>query len=208
MKSDPRLLCPACPDPSSSSRRVTSCADGQSSTWAWNLRVLLLNQDYSPLNICHFRRAYVLVDKGKAEILESAARGIVTSGGTLVRPSVIRLSYYVRRPMPTVKLTRREIFARDRHTCQYCGRTQVKLTIDHVMPRRLGGKRRWENLVSACQRCNRVKGGRTLRDARMRLSSRPSRPVTTVEKLILQRANGGIDRSWIPFLPSTLRHVS
>src|SRR3989304_2365249 len=75
-------------------------------------RVLVLNQNYEPLNVCHFRRAHVLVDKGKAELLESYGRSIRTAGGVLPRPSVVRMNYYVRRPLPSVKLTRRGGFAR------------------------------------------------------------------------------------------------
>ncbi len=187
---------------------MTLFVAGNSSVWTRTLQVLVLNQDYSPLNICHFRRAFVLVEKGKAEVLERYARNIRTSTARLVRPSVIKLKYYVRRPTPNVKLTRREIFARDGYACQYCGEVQAQLTIDHVMPRRLGGKRRWENLVSACQSCNRKKGGRTPRDAGMRLNQIPSRPALTVEKLILQRASGRIDRAWLQFLPAGLRRIT
>ena len=171
-------------------------------------RVLVLNQNYEPLNVCHFRRAHVLVDKGKAELLESYGRSIRTAGGVLPRPCVVRMNYYVRRPLPSVKLTRREVFARDGHTCQYCGQSQVDLTIDHVTPKRLGGKRRWENLVSACRQCNRRKGGRSPREAGMRLTRSPRRPVVSVGKLIVQRANGQLDRSWMPFLTQALEQVS
>lgn len=174
----------------------------------YGLRVLVLNQNYEPLNICHFRRAYVLVSKGKAEVLEPHELGIMTFGGVLTRPSVVRLKYYVRRPLPTIKLTRREVFARDDHICQYCGRHYPDLTIDHVTPRRLGGRRRWENLVSACRPCNRIKGGRTLREARMRLIRPPGRPVLNIGRMIMQRTNGRIEPSWVPFLPASLQQVS
>ena len=84
-------------------------------------------------------------------------------------PSVIRLQHLIRRPRPRVKLSRREVFARDRHTCQYCGRQSHDLTLDHVVPRHRGGGHTWENLVAACKPCNHRKGGKTLEEARLRL---------------------------------------
>ena len=83
---------------------------------------------------------------------------------------MIRLQYQIRRPRPRVKLTRREVFARDRHTCQYCGRQAHDLTLDHVVPRHRGGGHTWENLVTACKSCNHRKGGKTLEEARFRLT--------------------------------------
>ena len=84
--------------------------------------VLVLNQNYEPLNVCTARRAFVLVDRGKAEILENG-RGYLHSPTTLyIIPSIIRLIYLIRRPRPQGRLTRRDVFLRDRFTCQYCGK--------------------------------------------------------------------------------------
>ena len=93
---------------------------------------------------------------------------------------MIRLQHHVRRPRPRVKLTRREIFARDRHTCQYCGRQSHDLTLDHIVPRHRGGGHTWDNLVAACKACNHRKGGKTLEEARFRLlrARRSSRAAT------------------------------
>ena len=109
--------------------------------------VLVLNQNYEPLNVCNARRALVLVDGGKAEVLEHAFGDIRTPSRAIPRPSVIRLVYMIKRPRPRVRLTRREIFMRDGYTCQYCGLKSRDLTLDHVIPRHRGGPHSWENLV-------------------------------------------------------------
>jgi 5-methylcytosine-specific restriction endonuclease McrA len=115
---------------------------------------LVLNQNYEPLNVCNARRALVLVDGGKAEVLEHAELPIRTPSRLFPRPSVIRLVYMIKRPRPRVRLTRREIFLRDHHACQYCGIRTRDLTLDHVVPRHRGGRHSWDNLVSACRTCN------------------------------------------------------
>src|SRR4029453_18842998 len=94
--------------------------------------VLVLNSDYEPLNVCNLRRAMGLVHLGKADILHEDERGIQTLSGLVARPSVVRLKYHVKRPMPQLRLSRRSIFARDQHTCQYCGIVGRELTLDHV----------------------------------------------------------------------------
>jgi len=141
-----------------------------------NLPVLVLNQNYEPLNICNTKRAIVLVVVGKAEVLENGKGVIHTPSTAFPRPSVIKLIYMIKRPRPLVKLTRREVFKRDDYTCQYCGAKTKDLTLDHVVPRRLGGAHDWSNVVSACRVCNRKKGGRTLAEARMKLLRQPYEP--------------------------------
>jgi len=74
------------------------------------------------------------------------------------------------------RLSRREVFARDNHTCQYCGRQTHDLTLDHVVPRHRGGPHAWDNLVAACKGCNHRKGGKLLEEARMRLMRAPYEP--------------------------------
>ena len=138
--------------------------------------VLVLNQNYEPLNVCNMRRAFVLVDRGKAEVLEHAEGIIRTAVTSFQKPSVIRLIYMIKRPRPQMRLTRREVFVRDRYTCQYCGKQTRDLTIDHVMPRHRGGRHTWENLVSACRNCNHRKAGYTPAEARMALLNEPKRP--------------------------------
>jgi 5-methylcytosine-specific restriction endonuclease McrA len=141
-----------------------------------NLPVLVLNQNYEPLNICRARRAVVLVYCGKAEMLEDGSGFIHSVGQIFSVPSVIRLAYMIKRPRPKRKLTRLEVFNRDQYTCQYCGKESRQLTLDHVIPRYRGGEHTWENVVSACIPCNRHKAGRTPEQAGMRLVCRPSPP--------------------------------
>ena len=141
-----------------------------------NLPVLVLNQNYEPLNVCRVRRAVVLVYHGKAEMLENGTGFIHSVGNAFSVPSVIRLAYMIKRPRPKVKLTRFEVFNRDQHTCQYCGEKTRQLTLDHIIPRYRGGQNTWENVVGACIPCNRRKAGKTPSEAGMRLISRPAPP--------------------------------
>ncbi|MFH0942449.1 MAG: HNH endonuclease [Chloroflexota bacterium] len=138
--------------------------------------VLVLNQNYQPLNICLARRAVVLMTLGKAEMLENGAGFIHTASDLFPVPTVIRLPYFVKRPRIQRKLSRLEIFVRDNFTCQYCGAQTRQLTLDHVSPRYRGGEHTWENVVSACPACNRRKAGRTPAEANMKLSHPPTRP--------------------------------
>ena len=141
-----------------------------------NFPVLVLNQNYEPLNICRVRRAVVLVYQRKAEMLENGTGFIHSINSIFSVPSVIRLASMIKRPRPERKLTRFEIFNRDQYTCQYCGTETHQLTLDHVIPRHQGGQNSWENMVSACIPCNRRKAGRTPNEAGMRLICQPIRP--------------------------------
>ncbi len=141
-----------------------------------NLPVLVLNQSYEPLTICRAKRAVVLVYQGKAEMLENGLGFIHTVSASFELPSVIRLAYMVKRPYRQKKLTRYEIFNRDKYTCQYCGKETKNLTLDHVIPRYRGGQHTWENVVSACVTCNRRKAGRTPQEAGMKFIRKPAYP--------------------------------
>lgn len=142
-----------------------------------NLPVLVLNQSYEPLHVCRVRRAIVLIYENKAEMLENGSGHLHTVNLDFPVPSVIRLAELVRRPHRTErKLTRFEIFKRDRYTCQYCGKETRQLTLDHVIPRYRGGPHTWENVVAACVHCNRRKAGSTPHEARMKLLCPPVRP--------------------------------
>ncbi len=115
-------------------------------------------------------------------------------------PRIVRLLGYDRLPDQSVKLNRRNLFARDRSHCQYCGRhySTQELSIDHVMPRAQGGKDTWENLVCACIRCNARKGGRTPDQAGMKLVRKPERPRRN--PVISLRLGNEKYRSWRTFL--------
>ena len=157
-----------------------------------NLPVLVLNQSYEPLNICRARRAIVLIYQNKAEMLENGSGFIHSIDREFPVPSVIRLAVMIKRPYRSErKLTRLEIFKRDRYTCQYCGQETRQLTLDHVIPRYRDGQHTWENVVSACVSCNRRKAGRTPQEARMILTHQPSKP----------RSNG------LFFIPTYYQHV-
>ena len=139
--------------------------------------VLVLNQSYEPLNVCRVRRAVVLIYQSKAEMLENGSGFIHSANHEFPVPSVIRLASMIKRPRWSErKLTRFEIFKRDRYTCQYCSKETRQLTLDHVIPRYRGGQHTWENIVSACVSCNRRKAGRTPEEAGMRLIHQPSQP--------------------------------
>ena len=107
----------------------------------------------------------------------NAARNIFTlSLGWFERPEVIRLVYMVRKPLHRRKLSRREVFQRDGYSCQYCGARSSEMTLDHVIPRCKGGQHTWDNVVTACQRCNHRKAGSTPREAGMKLRVEPREP--------------------------------
>jgi 5-methylcytosine-specific restriction endonuclease McrA len=167
-------------------------------------RVLVLNQNFEPLNICNLRRAMGLIFCGKAEVLVENHRVIHTVSCTFECPSVIRLNHLVRRPLPRVRLTRREVFRRDSYACQYCGESIGRLTLDHVIPRHRGGKHSWKNLVTACVRCNHRKGGRTLEEAGMHLLREPARPKASPYYYLESKVRHS-PKEWWPFLPTCLR---
>jgi len=163
-----------------------------------NAAVLVLNKNYEPLNVCDVRRAVGMLIGGKAEIVENGRGELHSASRTIAFPSVIRLAYLIRRPRPRVKLTRREIFRRDGHACQYCGLQSHSLTMDHVIPRHRSGQHSWENLVSACPSCNRRKGGRTPEEARMHLLHFPFEPRPSNLSLFGQHLD--TNEGWYKFL--------
>jgi 5-methylcytosine-specific restriction endonuclease McrA len=167
----------------------------------YNAPVLVLNQNFEPLNVCNVRRALVLVLGGKAEVLERNHQVIHSQTLTIHCPSVIRLSHLIRRPRPRARLSRREIFLRDSYTCQYCGTHTRDLTIDHVIPRHKGGPHTWDNLVSACKTCNHRKGGKTVAEARMRLARPPREPRTNVYFMVHRYLESGPLEEWLLYLP-------
>ena len=162
--------------------------------------VLVLNQNYEPLNVCNVPRAFRLVFGSKAEVVEYDHQTLHTPRALFQAPSVIRLQHQVRRPRPRVKLSRREIFVRDNHTCQYCGRVGNDLTLDHVLPRHRGGGHSWENLVAACRICNHRKGGRTPEEARIRLLRQPFEPRCDVFSLFSPYLEDERNEAWRGYL--------
>jgi 5-methylcytosine-specific restriction endonuclease McrA len=166
-----------------------------------NTPVLVLNQNYEPLNICNVKRALVLVLCGKAEVLELNHQVVHSPSMVFHCPSVIRLSHLIRRPRPRARLSRKEVFIRDNYTCQYCGLRTRDLTLDHVVPRSKGGPHTWENLVSACRGCNHKKGGKNLDQARMRLARPPREPKSSVYHMVYRYMQNEPLDEWLIYLP-------
>jgi len=166
--------------------------------------VLVLNKHYMAIRIVGARRAFSLLFRDLAEVV-SFEQGrysnydfeswcevsqfkrrfepdghdwITTVNFYVAVPRIIRLLFYDRLPRNEVKFNRRNIFARDKNRCQYCGKRYPtsELSLDHVIPRTMGGQSVWENIVCACTQCNVKKGGRTPHEAAMTLVRKPSRP--------------------------------
>lgn len=160
--------------------------------------VLVLNANFEPINVCNTRRAMGLIFNGKASLVMNGRGEVHTISASYPRPSIIRLEKMVRRPRLVVHLTKREVLRRDDFTCQYCGQRASYLTIDHVIPRRLGGNHTWQNLVAACPLCNHRKGGRTVEQANMRLLRLPVEPPTSAMYLFARHLNS--NQEWGPFI--------
>lgn len=155
--------------------------------------VLVLNASYEPLNITNWRRAVVLLLKGKAEQVEHNGKFIAPN---FPLPTVIRLRHYVRVPYKDIPLTRRNILHRDAHSCQYCSYAGDDLTLDHVIPRSRGGGDSWENLVTACVRCNVNKGSRTPKEAGMSLCYPPRKPHSGLYFEVTKHVKSGMHKEW------------
>ena len=115
---------------------------------------------------------------GKVEVVEEYDEDIRSVSITVKMPAVVRLLNHIRWHRHAVKFSRVNVLTRDHFSCQYCGCKPVikELTFDHVLPKSQGGSTCWENIVTACRRCNSKKGSRTPDQARMRLRSQPCRP--------------------------------
>jgi 5-methylcytosine-specific restriction endonuclease McrA len=160
--------------------------------------VLVLNASYEPLNVCSFRRAHVLVFKGRAEVVEQLDRPLRSASATFAWPHVIRLVTYVRVPRAASrKISRRVLFARDGWRCAYCGEQSGRLTLDHVVPRSRGGDSVWENVVTSCAPCNLRKGNRLLEEAAMVLRRTPKPPGPA---LFIRLASPKVPTTWKPYL--------
>lgn len=163
-------------------------------------RVLILNASYEPLHVCSVKRAVGLLMHEVAERVEDTDRVLRSPRSVFPVPSVIRLKRFVRGPIrQRVAFNRKNVFRRDDHHCQYCGRHFSDLTLDHVMPRSRGGPTSWENVVACCKSCNAKKRDRTPDEARMHLLRQPYAP-----RFIFSSAYGvmpDIDPIWEKYLP-------
>ena len=182
-----------------------------------NSSVLVLNRSYLPVHVTSARRAFTLLYQGIARAIDEQyqtfdfegwsqlavardADAIGTSGGPIRIPRVIVLIAFDRLPKRHVRFSRINLMARDNFQCQYCARRphRAELNLDHVVPRSLGGRSTWENVVTSCMDCNRRKGGRTPRQARLKLLRKPERPRwTPLANLMWSSVRY---REWRPFL--------
>lgn len=135
---------------------------------------------------------------GKAELVsKDPKKNIKTVSGLFVWPTVIRLSKYVNVPYKKVVLTRKNILRRDGYKCVYCGRSDIALTVDHIIPKARGGTDSWENMVCACTSCNNKKGNRTPSEANLRMLYKPYAPNHI---LFIKNSVAKIDETWKPYL--------
>lgn len=139
---------------------------------------LLLNSSYEPLKAISWQRAITMVWLDKVEVIRSYETRLHSTRWTVEMPAVVRLRHFVKRHRMRIAFSRRNVFLRDGHRCQYCLITfpASELTCDHVVPRSRGGSSGWDNMVTACGPCNRKKGNRTPEQARMKLAKPPRRP--------------------------------
>ncbi len=143
-------------------------------------QVVVFSKNYLPLARINIKRAIALLVTGQAEALEFSS----TQQWEVRSPSVVlQISEHIRltggnpeRHWKLPPVNRREVFRRDGHTCQYCGSTK-HLTLDHVIPRSKGGTHTWDNVVTACERCNSTKGDRLLNELGLVLKTKPKAPM-------------------------------
>lgn len=150
------------------------------------------------MSVINVRKAIVLLYLGKVELIAANdGLGVHSVSVTMPFPSIVRLGVFVRVPFKKIILSRKNILRRDGHKCQYCGRSDIPLTVDHVLPLSRAGEDVWENLVCACVKCNNKKGDRTPEEADMPLRRKPMRPnhVTFIRHFV-----GSIDERWKPYL--------
>ncbi len=163
-------------------------------------RVLLLDCALQPVQVITWTRAMKLLLKGKAEIVEEYDWQTFTERKNFNIPCVIRLlKRLVKRE--AVKFNRHNVYLRDGHKCQYCGRCcqAEDLTFDHVMPRSRGNSpTTWENIVTACFRCNVKKANRTPEEAGMKLLRKPKKPDWDI-RMILRLTNND-PKVWMDYL--------
>ncbi|OZH54670.1 HNH endonuclease [Hydrocoleum sp. CS-953] len=151
-----------------------------SMTQVLNQSVVVFSQNYLPMTRVNIKRAIALLVTGKAEPLDfdnGSGWPVRSPSLVLYVPEQIRLTMASQeRVWKVPPVNRREVLKRDHHRCQYCGTTK-RLTLDHVIPRSKGGKHSWDNVVTACERCNAFKGNRTPTEAGMKLLNQPKTPI-------------------------------
>lgn len=155
---------------------------------------VLLNADYSFLNVVNWKRAMCMISKGKVQVLKHSERLIRTAEGVAIKvPAVMRLIKLIRTLyINRVPFSKKNVLIRDGFKCAYCGENHRKLTIDHIIPKSRNGKTTFENCVSSCLPCNNKKGGKTPSEAQMYLKVKAYQP-TIAEFLRLKVKKLGIN---------------
>ena len=168
-------------------------------------KVLLLDIQSRPINICTWRRALILLLKGKAvpaRILNNLENMIKVEN--ILIPPVIKLTYELAVPLKELPFCRENILVRDECICQYCGKKfqPEDLTLDHVFPKSRLGPDIWENIVACCKECNQKKADRTPKEARMKLLRRPYRPKDYL-KFELKKYPEDVTKNWQEFFEAS-----
>jgi len=165
-------------------------------------RVIVLNADYSFLNIVSWKKAMCILAKGKAEVIKYQEKIVNTIDKTIRMPVVLRLIKLIRTLFRTkVPFSKKNVMVRDGFRCMYCGATNVRLTIDHLIPKAKGGKSTFENCVTSCRECNHRKGDKLPSEIKMYPSKMPYQPTISqflqekmknlgVEDIILESMRG------------------
>jgi len=170
------------------------------------METLVLNPGYEPVARVAWQRAVTLLFLGKVEVVEEYEdREIRSVTFVFKMPSIVRLLRALRGAKKAIKFSRENVYARDGGRCQYCGGSvrRDEITYDHVVPRALGGRTTWDNIVTACVSCNQKKGGKTPKQAGMKLRSTPVKPAKLPEAFrITLSFRQGMPESWRAFLRS------
>lgn len=167
------------------------------------MQVLVLTPSYVPHRVISWQRAVTMYFLDKIDVIESYDDELRSPSFSMKTPAVVRLRKHPHLAKRSVKFSRSNVFTRDSFRCQYCGSPKLakELTYDHVVPRRLGGRTNWENIVACCHPCNHRKGSRTPEQAGMKLLRRPfvphSLPLTPP-----RFSTHGIPRQWAEWIQS------
>jgi|TARA_B110000240_G_scaffold192515_1_gene236806 5-methylcytosine-specific restriction endonuclease McrA len=161
-------------------------------------KTLVLDSSYIPRSIVSSTRAFVIVYKGSAEVVENHPEcfKLVNEELKINKPSIIRIPRYIKTGIHKIPLNKQNILKRDNYSCVYCGDNYRRdLTIDHVIPQSKGGKNTWDNLVTACFKCNNKKGSLDLEEFGVDIK-KPIRP----HYLMLMKSLNYIYDSWKTYL--------